>query len=50
MKFFTRPKIYLVGKQVMSDADARRFLEEEGTTWMTDTAIDGEKLPELAGR
>ena len=50
MKFFSRAKIYLIGKQVMSDADSRRFLEEEGTTWQTDTVIDGEKLPELAGR
>ncbi len=50
MKFFSRAKIYLVGKQVLTEADSKRFLEDEGTSWMTDTTIDGEKIPEMAGR
>jgi thymidylate synthase (FAD) len=50
MKFFSRAKIYLVGKQVLTEAESKRFLEDEGTSWLTDTLIDGEKIPEMAGR
>ncbi len=50
MKFFTRAQVYIVGRQVLSQAEADRFLQDEGTSWVTDTPIDGEKIPEMAGR
>ena len=50
MKFFSRAQVYIVGRQVLSQAEADRFLQDEGTSWVTDTPIDGEKIPEMAGR
>ena len=50
MKVFSQAQIYLVGRQTLSLAEAQRFLADEATTWATDTVIDGEKLPEMAGR
>jgi thymidylate synthase (FAD) len=44
------PRIYLVGRQVVSDEAIGRFLADEGRTWETDTEVGAEKLAEIAGR
>src|SRR6516162_6652421 len=42
--------VYLVGRQVVNDAEIDRFLAEHGVTWQTDTEVAGEYLSEIAGR
>lgn len=49
-KYFNRANIYLVGKQVMPEAEVQRFLENEADTWLTDTDNAAQRIPELAGR
>jgi thymidylate synthase (FAD) len=49
-KFFSRANIYLVGKQVMPDAEVQRFLDAEADVWLTDTDNAAQRIPELAGR
>ena len=44
------PKVYLVGRQVVSDVEISRFLADEEVTWQTDTEVGAEKLAEIAGR
>ena len=45
------PRVYLVGRQSIDDAELSRFLEdEEVDRWTTDTEEAGEKLVEIAGR
>jgi thymidylate synthase (FAD) len=49
--YITEPQVYLVGKQVVNDAELDRFLgDEEVSNWKTDTEVGGEKLVEVAGR
>lgn len=51
LKVIRRPRVYLVGRQVVDDAAVDRFLSDhEVSTWSTDTAVAGEKLAEIAGR
>lgn len=45
------PRVYLVGRQEIDDAELARFLAEEGVDrWTTDTDVAGQKLVEIAGR
>src|SRR5918997_3359703 len=45
------PRVYLVGRQVIGDAELARFLADEGVErWTTDTDVAGQKLVEIAGR
>ncbi len=44
------PSVYLLGRQTVTDAELKRFLEEHGVTWQTDTEVAGEHLIEVAGR
>jgi thymidylate synthase (FAD) len=45
------PKVYLVGRQSIDEAQLAAFLADEGvSTWETDTTIAGERLVEIAGR
>lgn len=44
------PKVYLVGRQVVDDAEIQRFLEDEGAAWTSDTEVGAERLCEAAGR
>src|SRR5689334_2434352 len=44
------PRVYLVGRQVVSDEAIQRFLADEERTWETDTPVGAEKLAEIAGR
>lgn len=51
MKIITHPSVYLIGHQVVDDAELSRFLSDENVeNWSTDTEIGGEKLVEVAGR
>ncbi len=42
--------VYLVGRQVVNDAELDRFLTEHGVSWQSDTEVAGEYLTEVAGR
>ena len=45
------PKVYLVGRQEINEADLERFLREEGVEgWSTDTEEAGQILAEISGR
>lgn len=48
--FFSRARIYVVGKQVMPPEEVERFLKDEGAAWATDTDNPAQRIPELAGR
>jgi thymidylate synthase (FAD) len=50
LKIVREPKVYLVGRQVVSDEEVARFLADEGRSWETDTEVGAERLAELAGR
>ncbi len=51
MKIIHRPKVYLVGKQIVDEESFDRFLADHGVaTWSTDTEVAGEKLAEIGGR
>ena len=44
------PTVYLVGRQVVDDAQLDRFLADHGVSWESDTEVAGEYLVETAGR
>lgn len=51
MSIVRNPSVYLVGRQMIDDAELDRFLADHHvTTWSTDTEEAGEKLVEVAGR
>lgn len=50
MRVFNNAKVYLVGKQELSNEEIENFLNDEGTEWKCTTDIDGQRMPELAGR
>ncbi len=50
MKIVREPNVYLVGRQVVDDAEIDRFLTEHESTWSTDTEVGAEKLSEMGGR
>jgi thymidylate synthase (FAD) len=50
MNIIREPKVYLTGRQVVNDDELRRFLDEYGLTWETDTEVGAEQLCEVAGR
>jgi len=50
LKIVREPKVYLVGRQVVSDEEIARFLADEELAWQTDTEVGAEKLAEIAGR
>lgn len=51
MNIIRHPNVYLIGRQVLDEAEVRRFLEDHQVSdWRTDTSIPGEVLPEVAGR
>jgi thymidylate synthase (FAD) len=49
-KYFSRAQIYVVGRQVMPADEVQRFLDDEGSVWITDTDNPAHRIPELAGR
>ncbi len=51
MKFIRHPKVYLVGRQVLSEPSVAEFLDDHGVgEWTTDAQSPSEALPEIAGR
>jgi thymidylate synthase (FAD) len=50
IRVITEPTVYVMGKQVVSDAELDRFLSDHGVAWQTDTLVAGEQLVEVAGR
>jgi len=48
--YITKPKVYLVGRQLVADEELARFLEDEGLTFTTDAPTAAEVLTEIAGR
>jgi thymidylate synthase (FAD) len=48
--YITKPKVYLVGRQLVADEELARFLEDEGLTFTTDAPTAAEALTEIAGR
>lgn len=50
MKIVTAPRVYLVGRSGLDAAVVQRFLDDESTSWITDSENGAELLSELAGR
>ena len=50
MRVITEPEVYLVGKQLMDDAELARFLADHGVSWGSDSEVPAEVLTETAGR
>jgi thymidylate synthase (FAD) len=48
--YITKPKVYLLGRQMVVREELARFLDEEGVTFTTDTEKAAEVLAEIAGR
>src|SRR3974390_2975877 len=48
--YITKPKVYVVGRQVVVPEELARFLENEGMPFSTDTSLAAEGLTEVAGR
>lgn len=50
MRIVTEPTVYLVGRSALDHEAVQRFLDNEQSTWITDTDNGTELLAELAGR
>jgi thymidylate synthase (FAD) len=50
LRVILEPTVYLVGRQVVDEAEIDRFLADHGVSWQTDTEVAGEALTEVAGR
>src|SRR6266478_3874280 len=50
LRIITEPCVYVLGRQVIDDAELDRFLGDHGVTWETDSAIAAEVATETAGR
>jgi thymidylate synthase (FAD) len=51
IRVLREPTVYLVGRQVVDEAELDRFLADHGVrTWHTDSDVAGERLTEIAGR
>ena len=51
MRIITEPKVYLLGRQTIDQAELDRFLADHDVShWTTDTDIAAQKLCEIAGR
>jgi thymidylate synthase (FAD) len=50
MKILRQPSVYLLGRQVVDQAELDRFLADHGVSWQTDTEVASEVLCETAGR
>ncbi len=48
--YITKPKVYVVGRQIVVEEELARFLEDEGLVFTTDTRVAAEILTEIAGR
>src|SRR3954465_3713932 len=50
IRVLREPTVYLLGRQVVDDAELNRFLADHGVSWQTDTDVASEVLCETAGR
>lgn len=50
LKIIRQPRVYLVGRQTITDEELQRFLEDHGVAWQSDTEVAAEYLVEVAGR
>jgi len=51
MKIVRRPKVYLVGRQMLDQSQINEFLTDHNAAqWTTDTDVAAQALPEIAGR
>jgi thymidylate synthase (FAD) len=50
IRVIREPTVYLVGRQIVDQAELERFLQDHQVSWQTDTEIAGEHLTEIAGR
>lgn len=50
LRIITAPSVYLLGKQVVQDAELARFLADHGVDWHSDSEVPAEILTETAGR
>src|SRR5437764_1294803 len=50
IRILREPAVYLVGRQVVDDAEVERFLAAHGVSWQTDAEVAAEQLVEVAGR
>jgi len=50
IRILVEPTVYVLGRQVVNDAELERFLGDHGVSWQTDTEIASELLCETAGR
>src|SRR5215470_14432681 len=48
--YITKPKVYVLGRQVVEEDELARFLNDEGMLFSTDTSLAAEVLAEVAGR
>jgi len=48
--YITKPKVYVLGRQVVAADELARFLNDEGMLFSTDTSLAAEVLAEVAGR
>jgi thymidylate synthase (FAD) len=49
-RYITQPKVYLLGRQAVVEAELGRFLADEGLVFSTDSHVAAEILNEIAGR
>jgi thymidylate synthase (FAD) len=50
IRILTTPTVYLLGKQVLQQAELDRFLADHGVSWQTDSEVAAEVVTETAGR
>jgi thymidylate synthase (FAD) len=50
MTYITKPKVYVLGRQVVVADELARFLNDEGMLFSTDSSLAAEVLAEVAGR
>jgi thymidylate synthase (FAD) len=50
MKIIHSPSVFLAGRQMVDDNEMKRFFDEHGVSWQTDSEIAAEELTETAGR
>jgi thymidylate synthase (FAD) len=50
IRVLTQPEVYLLGKQVVQNAELERFLHDHGVNWGSDSEVPAEVLTETAGR
>ena len=50
IRVITEPSVYLIGKQIISDAELDRFLADHGVSWESDSEVAAEVVTETSGR